>query len=146
MESNTSSRLGWNLLWYIPVCLWFCAYFLLRNLSNAWRLAGLMRERWSWGFLISPSSAVFLAAVLFSFSYPIQFLLLIRGFIVDATSSSSWRRYAYAAGIMLAAFVVAVVVETVIWGSLPLEVDAKGVIHLRLIPFVPWPDRPYGSY
>jgi hypothetical protein len=139
-------RLGWNLIWYVPVCIWFCAYFLLRNLSNAWRFVVLIHERWSWGFFISPSSAVFVSAILFSLSYPIQSLLLIRGFLLDTEVGSPMRRYSYAAATVVGTFALALIVEAVIWGSFPLDVDAKGIGHLRLIPFVPWPDRPYGSY
>ncbi len=43
-------------------------------------------------------------------------------------------------------FVVATLVEAIIWGSFPLEFDQAGIGRLRLIPFIPWPDRAYGSY
>lgn len=144
-KTNPAPGLGWNLLWYVPVCIWFCAYFLLRNLSNARRLVSLIHERWSWGFFISPSSAVFLAAMIFSLFYPVQSLLLIRNFMLAPEIGTS-RRYCYVVATVIGTFVLAIIVEAVIWGSLPLELDARGVGHLRLIPFLPWPDRPAGSY
>jgi hypothetical protein len=42
----------------------------------------------------------------------------------------------------VAIFVTALLLQAVIWGSFPLPVDKDGYIHVRLIPFIPWPDIP----
>lgn len=135
----------WNLLWFIPLGILFCSYFLWRNITNGFELLKLLKERWSWGVLLSPSAIVFLGVLSYSLVYPIQSLILIRSFF-DPDSPAYRRRYLYAIVASVGTFVLAAILEAIIWGSFPLEIDSAGVGHLRMIPFLPWPDRAYGSY
>lgn len=128
-----------NLLWFIPLSLWIVDYFVLPNARSGYQNILLGLHRFTWGVLFSPSAYLFLAAVFESLYLPIQLLFTMPIFFVrDAPRYK--RRYILSFCTAIAIAVSAILLQFVIVGSFPLPLDKDGYIHLRLIPFFPWPD------
>ncbi len=58
----------------------------------------------------------------------------------DSETLGHTKRYLLSLGVIVAIIVTVILLQAVIWGSFPLPVDKNGYIHVRVIPFVPWPD------
>jgi hypothetical protein len=129
--------LGWHWLWFIPLCVLVLLLIELHTVVLAFNLSKLAWERWSWGVLVSPSSAFCLSVIAFSVTFPLYSLGLI-GFLV--AERQQWRWVLLIAVVIL---LLPVVTDTLLWGSFPLTFDNQGVARLRLIPFIPWPSGDY---
>jgi hypothetical protein len=130
-----------NLLWYIPLSGGILIYFIIPNLTSGYQNTALVFHRFSWLLFISPSAYLFLSSVLASVFFPIQLLLLIPVFFDPETSSFN-RRYLKSFAIFVGIAVSCFLIQVIIWGSFPLPLDSEGYIHLRMIPFLPWPETP----
>ena len=131
-----------NLLWYVPLCVVVLGFVFFVNGSTDLRYVQLVVRRWTWGALLSPSSYVFGASLMGTIVYPLAALAAIPKFF-DISRPSYNKRYQITALAVAVIFGVSILLEFVGWGSFPLDVDAERMIHLRLIPFLPWPDRPF---
>jgi hypothetical protein len=56
------------------------------------------------------------------------------------------KAYLIAIVICLAILLFPLATDALIWGSFPFPVDRQGISRLRMIPFIPWPDAPFGQY
>jgi hypothetical protein len=130
-----------NLIWYIPLSAWVLLYFVVPNFNSGLENIRLVFHRFSWSLFFSPAAALFFSAIVASLFVPFQLLLVIPGFFA-AESIGCIKRYVWSLGVVVAIFVTAILLQAVIWGSFPLPVDKDGYIHVRLIPFIPWPDIP----
>jgi hypothetical protein len=131
-------RIGLDLLWFIPVYAGATVYFEVGNVLSAYHNLALVYHRFTWGLLLSPAAATFFTATLASVWLPLL-LLLLGTATLDPTGSFYRRRYLWAAALVLAIAASGAILQFVIWGSFPLPADDDGYIHLRMIPFVPWP-------
>ncbi len=131
----------YHLLWYVPLGVWVVLYFIVPNLVSGFNNLALVFYRFSWAVLFSPSTYVFFAAVFTSLVLPVQLFLLIPGFFERGVPMFQ-RRYLWALGVVLGIAISAVLTQTIIWGSFPLPTDKYAYIHVRMIPFIPWPDTP----
>ena len=139
------NKLAWNWLWFLPLCFVVLCFVESYSVSHAIDIAKLAYQRWSWFGLFSPSAAFCYSAMCASVLLPIYWLGAIAAIMIDDIRDMPKR--------LLNSFLVAAMIlglplltDALIWGSFPFPVDAEGRMHLRLIPFVPWPSLPYGVY
>lgn len=135
------STMKFNLLWFIPLCLTIIIYFIIPNVDSGYHNIRLVFHRFTWGIFFSPSAYIFFSSILATIFVPLQLLLLIITFF-DRENPGYRRRYLWTVVAVLGIVVSMFVLQIIIWGSFPLPVDSKGYIHLRLIPFIPWPEQP----
>lgn len=130
-----------NLVWYVPLCIWIVLYIIIPNLTSGLHNVALVFHRFSWGIFFSPSAYVFFSAVITSVFLPLQLLLVVLSFF-DPDVPLSRRRHLWSFAVVVVIVLSALLLQAVIWGSFPLPVDKDGYIHVRMIPFIPWPDSP----
>lgn len=131
----------WNCIWLVPI-LCLCTILTLFNGVSAIKqiLAVVAIMRWKvLSLLISPSADIWMAALVFSFVAPvIPAAVLLTQFNPIADRDDWYKTVGYT---VLGA--IAVVLNwALIWGSLPLEFTGEEM-WLRMIPFIPWPHRPF---
>jgi len=138
------SSLRWNLTWFIPVSIWVISRFVIPNAISAYQNFSLFfHEKW-WLALLSPSAYIFEAAAFASVLSPLQLLSYIPVFFVNDPENSSYkRRYLWAACLVILIPISCVLIQYIIWGSFPFHTDKQGYGHLRMIPFIPWPQSPF---
>jgi hypothetical protein len=139
--------MGKNRIWY--AFLWLgVAALLVSLLPFHYQLCRTELRRSSWTTIFSPSTYVFVAAMFETLFFPAQILLMIPGLFVDAQSNAELfnKRYRLSLLAVLAICAGEFLLLTLMWGSLPLEVDAQNYVRLRLIPFFPWPARNFLSF
>lgn len=137
-ERVTSHGIGRDLLWFLPVCVGVTLYFEVANITSAYHNLALVYRRWSWALFFSPAAATFFGATLTSMWLPI-YILLISFTLFDRTGPSYRRRYWWSAAVVVGIAASSALVQLIIWGSFPLPADSDGHVHLRMIPFFPWP-------
>jgi hypothetical protein len=116
--------------------------FFLTSIRYAATLLGLARDRWSWAVLLSPSAGVCASSVFFTLAAPLAAPFSLAGILTTREWSVGKRYGLFIVGLLV--FVASMfVAQAVIWGSFPLDIDQEGHGHLRMIPFLPWPDRKY---
>lgn len=130
-----------NLLWYIPLSVAVLAYFIIPNITSGYHNVALVFHRFSWLIFVSPAAYLFFSGVLASVFVPAQMMLIIPVFF-DPDTPAYRRRYLWSVTIVVGIAVVCFILQIVIWGSFPLPVDHEGYIHVRMIPFLPWPETP----
>ena len=135
---------GWNWVWFVPLLLWVLKASVWRNLTSTYWLIKLAHHRWTWAVFLSPSAAVCAAAFGAWIILPLNLAFSIPVLFSDKRPAK--HPYWTSIGIVALIWISCLVLEAIIWGSFPLEVDKHGFGHLRLIPFFPWPQRPYGEF
>lgn len=130
-----------NLLWYIPLSIAVFAYFVIPSISSGYHNITLVIHRFSWLIFVSPAAYLFFSCVLASVFVPVRIMLLIPAFFDPQTRTYN-RRYAWSVSAVVGIAVVCFILQVIIWGSFPLPVDHEGYIHVRTIPFIPWPEMP----
>ena len=130
--------MGWQLLWYLPLC--GCAFIEIvwPNAVSGFANLATVGRHFSWMLLFSPSAYICLGSTFGSVILPIAFMLMIPSFF-ERGMPRYGRRYLASVGIILATAVSALVLQVVIWGSFPLANDDAGFVHVRIFPFIPWP-------
>ncbi len=134
----------WHWLWFGPLCALTLLMSEGHTLPYAVRVFQLGWQRWFWGALLSPSADFCWTVVIFSVVAPILGLF----FAVSSmfSTSGSRRRYLQSVLILAAVLLLPFLTDALIWGSFPFTIDNEGVHRLRMIPFFPWPDAPFGQY
>ena len=97
-------------------------------------------QRWSWEVVLSPSAFFCFSVMFASVVWPIIGLVVIAALV---TQRQRWGRVILTIVVLL---LFPFVTDFLIWGSFPLPLDDEGDIHLRLIPFIPWPSGGFGHY
>lgn len=135
--------MGKNRIWY--ALLWVLLLWALIPIVHFdYDLLRLVFRRWTWGLLISPAADMFFALLSGSIAGPILMLLLIPLFFANQKENAKYnRRYSWTLLLLLGIVVGEFVIVTLMWGTFPLEVDAQNYIRLRMLPFIPWPDRQF---
>ena len=133
-----------NLIWFIPLAV-AGLFIAFQNIMSGYYNVVLYFDRLSWGafFLsaFSPSVYLFFSASFTSAILPL-FVLGIPAFFDQSNQNLYRRRYLFSIGLVLSIIILGFILEVLIWGSFPLNVGKDGYIHLRLIPFFPWPETP----
>lgn len=135
----TTMRL--NLMWFVPLCVAIVFYFVIPNVVAGYQNVTLVFRRFNWAIFLSPSAHLFFGALIASVALPLRLLLLIPAFF-DRGVPAYARRYLWSFLVVLGIGSSAILLQIIIWGAFPLPVDKEGYIHLRFIPFIPWPDTP----
>lgn len=131
-RADLNKPLGWHWLWFGPVCVWALFRFVVPDAVSGYSNLRLFLRHWHWGALLSPSADVFLAAVVASVTVPLYILS-----IIPVLAHLPRRAWVATLAAILAIPVSCVLIQLLIWGSYPFESG-----HLRMIPFIPWPERP----
>jgi hypothetical protein len=139
MPESTNQMPRWNWVWFVPLSLLALLVVEQHTISYGIRIIELGWHRWHWGGLISPSAYFCEAVVVASVIAPIQGLIGAAGLL-------SGRRYGKAFLLIAAVVLLPLLTDALIWGSFPFNFDNAGVERLRLIPFLPWPAAPFGTY
>ena len=135
------ANMRFDLIWFVPLCAAILFYFIVPNITSAYHNILLMFDRFTWGIFVSPSAYVFISAIVGSVGLPVVLLLLVPIFF-NQDASGYKRRYLLSLGVAIDIVLSSLLLQVIIWGSFPLPVDKEGYIHLRLIPFFPWPETP----
>lgn len=130
-----------NLLWYIPLCALAVGVLVIPGIVSGYHNVLIVFHRFSWLILVSPAAYVFFSCVLGSVLVPIQMMVAIPAFF-DPEATAYRRRYLWSVGVVLGATVACFLLQVIIWGSFPTPVGHDGYIHVRMIPFLPWPQSP----
>lgn len=131
--------MGKNLIWYIPLFAAVIFYLVIPNIASGYKNILIVLDRFSWLVLVSPAAAVFISALIASVMLPVQMMLFVPT-LFDRASGTYSRRFLYTFGLVLGIVVACVILQIVTWGAFPLPVDHDGYVHVRMIPFVPWPN------
>src|ERR1035438_1625718 len=124
-------------LW-VPLAVWPCW-------TSAW--AGV-RQFPGWishlGFrilagLFSPAFDCYVAALFSLFSAPLMGLIAVPSMIVMAGRGEDGPRMKEAAGAAALCVAACLFLCALAWGSYPYSLSANGELHMRMIPFIPWP-------
>ncbi|WP_372522376.1 hypothetical protein [Sulfuricaulis sp.] len=137
--SSLISLMRANFIWYLPLSVAVVFYFVIPDVTSGYHNVVLVFHRFSWAIFISPSAYLFFTCVLASVFLPLLLLLMIPTFF-DRDSSTYSRRYLWSLTIVIGIAIACFILQVIIWGSFPLPVDHEGYIHLRMIPFLPWPE------
>lgn len=127
-----------NLIWYVLLGIWIIFYFVVPNVASGFHDVSIVFHRFTWAIFFSPSAYFFFASVVASVFLPFQLLLMIPAFF-DNTVPAYRRRYVWSLIMAIVIVISAILLQVIIWGSFPLPVDKDGYVHLRMIPFIPWP-------
>ena len=138
-HENIVTMMRLNLLWYFPVGLAVMSFFVVPNFNSGYHNVALVFSRFSWVIFLSPAAYMFFSCVLWSVIMPFQLLLIIPSFF-GADSGFYQRRYLWTIAVLVSLVAACVVQQVIIWGAFPLPADTNGIIRLRIIPFLPWPD------
>jgi hypothetical protein len=133
--------MGFNLLWYVPLGVWVVFYFIIPNAVSGFHNVALVFRRFTWSLFFSPSAYVFFGAVFTSIFLPFQLFLMVPAFF-DSEVLAYRRPYLWSLCMVITIAISAILLQAIIWGSFPLPADKDDYIHLRMIPFIPWPDMP----
>jgi len=131
----------WNLLWLPFPAILFLSLALFDALE-AYKYTRVVIAHWTWGLLLSPAAALWVALELASIALPVQALLLILTFFHPDTDELYEHRARNTVLCVIGAPVAVFVIWVLIWGSFPLENGADGV-YMRMIPFIPWPSETF---
>jgi hypothetical protein len=148
MSSDAGPVSRWNWIWLAPVLAAVLLFVEHHTISNGVIVAEVGWHRWSWGALVSPSAYLCEATLIGSVLVPLQgaFMAVAMLYSQNTKTASSSRRYVRALILILIVLLLPFITDTIIWGSFPFIFDAEGTGRLRLIPFIPWPAAPYGTY
>jgi hypothetical protein len=138
-------KLGWNWLWFLPLCLAVLLWVEAHMVRYAFVAFKFAYQRWSWAALISPSSYFCFSTITASVWGPLRGLQFISRIVTSDDETTVGKRYLYALLLAAGIFLLPFVTDTLIWGSFPLGFDNEGVPRLRMIPFIPWPEGHYGE-
>jgi dolichyl-phosphate-mannose--protein O-mannosyl transferase len=111
----------------------------VHTLSYAFAALKLVWQRWSLMISISPSALFCFGVMFLSVVWPIAGLMAI-------AALTRTQRWSHVILTIVALLLFPFVTDFLIWGSFPLPLDDEGNIHLRLIPFIPWPSGGFGHY
>lgn len=139
---------AWHWFWYGPLIACVLAMVEWHTARYAVEVLRLWWARWSWGALISPSADFCLSVVLTSVFLPIGGVIGVTTFLFDPdTLGWASRRTAVVSTLLILAAILLLpfVTDALIWGSFPFTFE-DGAWRLRMIPFFPWPERPYGQF
>jgi hypothetical protein len=138
---------AWNWLWFGPVAALILAPVEWHTVRDAFMLLQLWWHRWRWLAWVSPSAGFCLSAMFASVLLPIQGVLFATVLLFDPNSiaATSARRKTLTLLVLVAVLLLPLLTDALIWGSFPLTFE-RGAWRVRMIPFFPWPDRPYGDY
>lgn len=142
-EEPKKWKIGWNWLWFVPLSALVLWVVERHTIEHGFVLCRLAYQRWSWGALFSPSAYFCLSVIAFSVYFPIESIVWMWSL---ASADGLKRRYAYLCLLLVVVFLLPFLIDAITWGSFPFNRDDNGVHRLRLIPFIPWPDGPYGDY
>ena len=143
---QSKAKLGWNWIWFLPMCLVVICFTELHAVHLVSLIIPLVRKRWTWGVLLSPSAYLCLTVMLFSVFLPIQAVLIAAAQFLDDTRTLK-HRYIVAIAVLVGVFLILpFITDTLIWGSFPLTYDNSGIGRLRMIPFIPWPTGGYMTF
>ena len=140
---------AWRWIWYGPLLAFVLIGVEYHVIRYAWAVARLAWTRWDfWGGLTSPSADFCWSMVIASILLPPYLLNLATMLMFDpevdfGVAPTHHRKLAIMA--VAGALLLPLLTDFLIWGSFPFTFDSRGVGRLRLIPFLPWPDGPYGT-
>lgn len=98
---------------------------------------------WSWACFLSPAFYAFISVSFACVAAPLRGSWHVYRSTMDRVAFgllSAFSTAVWTAGLTVA---ITLSVHVLAWGLFPLEVDKTGDIRLRLIPFIPWPSRPF---
>lgn len=144
-QSGDEIRLGWYLVWFVPLSILILFTVERHTIPFGLTAIKLVIKRWNWSGLFSPSAAICFATVAGSIIYPAYGLIAALALLGNGCDTRK-RRYLYAAVILAIVAVLPIITDTLIWGSFPFTFDSRGVGHLRVIPFLPWPSGGYMAF
>lgn len=143
-EAPSGYRLPWwHWLWLVPVLLVVVCVPEYHTVLVAKDVLGVYWDRWSWGVLLSPSNSFFLMAVGNSVWMPIGFSLAT--LLSMTREPPTWQRVSLFLFGCFLLLNLPYLTDTLIWGSFPFFFDEHNVGRVRMIPFIPWPNRPWGT-
>jgi hypothetical protein len=143
LEAREGVCMGYNRVWYVLLC-GAVLLGLIPVLRFEYETIHLIFHRWSWMVLLSPSTYLFFGSMIQAFDLPLRGLNFIPTlFVPDESTNFYRRRYLWTIVVVIGIVVAEFVIQIIIWGTFPLEVDRQNSVRLRLIPFFPWPDRDF---
>ena len=133
-----------DLIWYIIIFLFTIGYIIIPNIIVGYQNVVLSFRYFSFFIFFSPSAYLFYSSIIASVWLPISLILFIPNFFSKDSENKFYnKRYLIAVLIILAIIISFFIIQVIIWGSSPYGVDNQGYIHLRMIPFYPWPNIHY---
>jgi hypothetical protein len=148
MTTESSTQMSrWHWIWIVPLSLSAVLVAEAHTIPFGFDVLKLAWHRWTWAGLFSPSAHFCWLVVLASVFYPVIILSVAIGHLAPSINStlSTPRRCVYILLAIVTIVLLPFVTDALIWGSFPFTIDSSGAHRLRLIPFIPWPDVPFGQ-
>ena len=108
----------------------------LTHLVWGYHCAAIILERWTWSLLLSPAAYFYFGSLVTCVSMPMQW------WVATKNSGGTWQ---HKAGTLAVIVFFLFLLHVLVWGSVPLAYDVSGREHIRILPFIPWPDQPFWS-
>jgi hypothetical protein len=135
-----------NLVWYVPIFGSAILVFSGTAVINFIRDIKYLYKFWTRALLISPSAYVWFVSAWTEIFLPVRLTKIVPLIFAkdgEGESISFLRRYALSFLVLVGIIATYYVLEIIIWGSFPLFTDAEHYVRIRMIPFLPIPDRPF---
>jgi hypothetical protein len=145
-RNSSNFRLRWHWLWFIPLCILILAWVESYTVKKAIAVISLIRQRWDWGVVISPSGDFCFTVLMVSVLWPLIGLFLIAVVVSSRVELTIRQRVIYSLLLTIGIIALPFVADALIWGSFPFEIDDQGFSRLRMFPFVPWPGYRFSWY
>ncbi|MCL5125330.1 MAG: hypothetical protein M1511_12695 [Deltaproteobacteria bacterium] len=121
--SEFAAYMGYNLLWYVPVCLWILIDFIIPNITSGFTNTVIVLRHFTWGLLLSSSAGLFFVAIGSSITMPIFLLGFLPAFFKKGGPFDYKKRYLYTILLLFVIIVGSILLQLVIMGSYPIVVD-----------------------
>ena len=145
MKPEVYNRIG-----YALISIFVVLYFVVPTARFDYSLLRIELGRVNWSSILplswSLSFYLFDGVLFASIAFPFTILGVIPKFFERENSSLYRRRYLWTLLALLAIYPVEFLFVFLLWGSLPLDVDPQHYIHIRIIPFWPWPQRAFPEF
>jgi hypothetical protein len=98
---------------------------------------------WHWFYLFSPSVDVYMTTLVSVIFIPIRALILLTAMVSSKEKLTLKEHLSFIAIWVALLFGGLLLAHVINWGSFFVDYDIDGTQRLRIIPFIPWPNRPF---
>lgn len=136
--------MGWNIIWYVALWVWIVFHYTIPSVISGYHNLKMCFSHFTFALFISPSAYLFYGTIFALVLMPLGWLLVIPNFFVNAPDNDFYKkRYLWTGLTIIGILVIVYLLPLILWGAFPIDVGKDHYIYIRMIPFFPWPERPF---